>query len=406
MMTTRHALAVAALLAPALVPAGCSSQGSGAAAGRRGAAGAPVPILSARVEQKPMPVTLPAVGAVEAIATVQVRAQVTGQLGAIHFVEGQDVERGQLLFSLDARPFQAALQQAESIAARDSATWQNAKDQEARLRNLFERGLVSRDQYEAQRAAASALAATVAADRAAIDSARLNLQYTEIKAPIAGRTGSLGAHVGDLVRANDATALVVINQLSPVYVAFSVPGVHLPQIRRFQAQKPLHVSVALPPAAEQSATAGPGQPASPAAQREHGTVTFIDNAVDPQTGTIRLKATFANAARQLWPGAFVQVALDLTTDPDALVVPAVAVQTSQDGQFVYVVKADRTVEMRPVKVDRQQGDEMVIASGVSAGETVVTDGHLRLTPGARVAERQRDASDGPAAAGPGRPDGM
>jgi multidrug efflux system membrane fusion protein len=386
---------LAAAVAASSILAACSSSQTGGAPAdlRRGAAG-PVPILSATVEQTPMPVTLPAVGAVEAIASVQIRAQVTGQLRAIHFIEGQDVLKGQPLFSLDPRPFQATLQQAEAVAARDGATWQNAKDQEARLQTLFERGLISRDQFETQRASATALAATVAADKAAIESARLNLQFTEIKAPITGRTGSLGVHVGDLIRANDASAMVVINQMSPVYVAFSVPGHYLPAIRRYQEEGPLGVSAVLPPGAEQSATAAPGQSPSPAPGTGTGRVTFIDNTVDSQAGTIRLKATFTNTGRQLWPGAFVQVVLDLTTDPRAIVVPAIAVQTSQDGPYVYVVRPDRTVEMRPVKVDRQQGDRIVLAGGLSAGETVVTDGHLRLTPGARVVDRDQAPKGG------------
>ena len=403
----------------ALPVAGCSSSsqtGASANSGGRGGgrgAGGPVPIVSTRVEQKPMPVTLAAVGAVESIASVQIHSQVTGQLSTIHFVEGQDVETGQPLFSLDPRPFEAALQQAEAVTARDSATWQNAQDQRTRLENLFQRGLVSRDQFEAQRASADALAATVAADTAAVASARLNLQFTEIKAPMSGRTGSLGAHVGDLIRANDTNALVVINQMSPIYVSFSVPGRYLVDVRRYQARQPLQVSAVTPtgldrPEPEVQATPGTTVAAAQgdrrtAAGTARGTVTFIDNTVDPTTGTIRLKATFANADRHLWPGTFVQVALELTTDPSALVVPAVAVQTSQDGQFVYVVKPDRTVEMRPVTVDRQQGDQLVIASGVSAGETVVTDGHLRLTPGARVVERGGAApAAGPAESRAGR----
>ncbi len=387
------------LLASCLPLAACSSSsdtgGAAPAGGRAGGrgGGGPVPIVSTRVLQKPMPVTLSAVGAVESIASVQIHAQVTGQLSDITFVEGQDVEKGQPLFSIDSRPFDAALQQAEAVAARDTATWQNAQAQQARLDSLFTRGLVSRDQYEAQRASAAALAATVAADKAAIDTAHLNLQFTRITAPMSGRTGSLGAHVGDLIRANDTSALVVINQLSPVYVAFSVPGLYLSKVRRYQGERPLQVSAVIPPGADQSAMAAPGQAPAAITAQQRGTVTFIDNTVDPTTGTIRLKATFANADRHLWPGAFVQVVLDLTTDPNAVVVPAVAVQTSQDGQYVYVVKTDRTVEMRPVKVDRQQGDEMVIASGVSAGEIVVTDGHLRLTPGARVVERGDAAAD-------------
>jgi multidrug efflux system membrane fusion protein len=404
---TRHLIVLLAFCLPCVSCSSSSSTNGAASAGvgRSGArgAGGPVPVVTGRVEQKPMPVVLAAVGAVEAIASVQLHAQVTGQLSAIHFLEGQEVEKGQPLFSIDPRPFEASLQQAEAVLARDTATWQNAQEQQARLENLFKRGLVSRDQYETQRASASALAGTVAADKAAIDSARLNLQFTEIKAPISGRTGSLGAHQGDLIRANDTNALVVINQLSPVYVAFSVPGRYLSNIRRYQAEKPLQVTALTPAAADQSASvalgaagpglvpsadqATPGQAPAPPSAQARGTVTFIDNTVDPTTGTIRLKATFANTGHQLWPGAFVQVSLELTTDVNALVVPAVAVQTSQDGQFVYVVKPDRTVEMRPVRVDRQQGDQVVLASGVSAGETVVTDGHLRLTPGSHVSER-------------------
>jgi multidrug efflux system membrane fusion protein len=356
-----------------------------------------VPVLTARVEQKSMPVTLPGVGTVEAISSVQIRAQVTGQLSTVHFAEGQDVQKGQPLFSLDPRPFQAALQQAEAVLARDTATLQNAQAQQARAENLFQRGLIARDQFETQRAGAAALAATVAADAAAIETARLNLQYVDIRAPISGRTGTLGVHAGDLVRANDTIPLIVINQLSPVYVTFSVPGRYLTDIRLYQARAPLPV-VAVAPAGSTPGGSAPAAPAAgpagdaaragasdPAVAR--GVVSFIDNMVDQATGTIRLKGTFANADHQLWPGAFVQVTLQLTTDTDALVVPATAVQTSQDGQFVYVVKADRTVDMRTITTERQVGDQVVIAQGLSAGDVVVTDGQLRLTPGARVSER-------------------
>lgn len=410
MLTHTKQLVAALVVLPLL--AACSSPGRNASntadsagAGRgggggRGAAGA-VPVVTARAVQKPVPVTLPAVGTVEAISSVQVRAQVTGQLGAIHFAEGQDVRQGQLLFSLDARPFQAAVRQAEAVLSRDTATLNNAEAQQARAENLFGRGLIARDQYESLRASATALAGTVAADTAGLENTRLNLQYTAIKAPISGRTGALGAHVGDLVRANDTSPLVVINQLSPVYVAFSVPGRHLPDIRRYQAQRPLAVTALVAvgqpaeaaPAASITPGASNGTPsASPEAAR--GVVSFIDNTVDPTTGTIRLKGTFENARQQLWPGAFVQVALELTTTPNALVVPATAVQASQDGPYVYVVKADRTVELRPVKVDRQRGAETVIAEGLAAGEEVVTDGHLRLTPGVRVSERNQGAPRG------------
>jgi multidrug efflux system membrane fusion protein len=345
-----------------------------------------------------MPVTLPAVGTVEPVSSVEVRAQVTGQLGAIHFSEGQDVRKGQRLFSLDRRPFEAALRQAEAVLARDTATAQNAHAQKARAEDLFKRGLIPRDQFETQTASAVALDATVAADKAAVETTRLNLQYAEIVAPIAGRTGALGVHAGDLIRANDANPLVVINQVSPVYVAFSVPGRYLGDIRRYQSRSALPVVATTPSGTAPGAQAGSGEngasgagrtgtagsSAAPQAHGDRGAVSFIDNAVDPQTGTIRLKGTFPNANRQLWPGIFVQVTLQLTTEAGALVVPATAVQASQDGPYVYVVKPDRTVELRPVKVERQLGDEIVVAEGVAAGDEVVTDGHLRLTPGARV----------------------
>jgi multidrug efflux system membrane fusion protein len=348
-----------------------------------------------------MPVTIPAVGTVEALSTVQLRAQVTGQLSAIHFSEGQDVAKGQKLFSLDARPFQAALQQAEAVLARDTATAQNAQSQKARSDDLFKRGLIARDQYETQNASAASLEATVAADKAALENAKLNLQYAEIVAPISGRTGALGVHVGDLIRANDTTPMVVINQISPVYVTFSVPGRYLNDIRRYQAKKALPVQATMPSAitpgsqstlgqvgAAAAASSGRGvstaTPALAEATPERGLVSFIDNSVDPSTGTIRMKGTFQNDDRQLWPGTFVQVALQLTTDSDALVVPAAAVQASQDGQYIYVVKSDRTVEMRPVKIERQVGDQIVLAEGITPGEEVVVDGQLRLTPGARV----------------------
>ena len=361
-----------------------------------------MPVITAHVEQKPVPVILAAVGAAEAISSVQIRAQVTGQLSAVHFAEGQEVQAGQRLFSLDARPFAAAQQQAESVLARDAATLQNAQIQQGRAETLFNRGLLPRDQYDAQIASSASLAATVGADKAAVESARLNVQYAEITSPISGRTGSLGVNTGDLVRANDTIPLVVINQLSPIYVAFSVPGRNLADIRRYQAQKPLLV-VATGPA--DSSTPSPvaggagsmppaigggrgaaGSPA-PSVLSARGFLSFIDNVVDSATGTIRLKATFPNGDRQLWPGAFVQVTIQLTTDPDALVMPATAVQVSQDGQYVFVVKPDRTVEMRPIKVGRQQGDQVVVDQGLSAGEVVVTDGQLRLTPGVSVSER-------------------
>jgi multidrug efflux system membrane fusion protein len=389
--------AAAAATTPGTAGSGGRAGGGG---GRRGGGG-PVPVVTAKVEKRSVPVTIPAVGTAEPLSTVQVRAQVTGQLSAILFAEGQEVRKGQLLFTIDPRPFEAALRQAEAVLARDSATARNAEQQLARFEDLFKRGLIPRDQYETQRASKESLEATLAADRAAVENAKLNLAYTRIAAPMGGRTGALGIHVGDLVRANDATPLVVINQVSPIYVTFAVPGRYLGEIRRYQSRKPLVVTARgqapvapgaqAPAPVEQTPTLGrevaPGQGATMPAKPgliEHGRVTFIDNTVDASTGTIKLKGTFQNSSQGLWPGLFVQVTLNLTDEEGAIVVPGTAVQPSASGQYVYVVKADRTVEVRPVTVARQFEEDMIIEQGLAEGEEVVTDGQLRLTPGVQV----------------------
>jgi multidrug efflux system membrane fusion protein len=364
-----------------------------------------VPVVTARAVTRAMPVTLKAVGSAEALSTVDVRSQVTGQLSAIHFREGQDVAKGAPLFTLDARPFQAALSQAEAVLARDTAQASNARTQLERAKNLFDRGLISRDQYDTQNASASALEAPLAADRAQVETARLNLQYTRITAPISGRTGALQVHVGDLIRANDTTPMVVINQVNPIYVTFSLPGRLLSDIRQQQAKGALKLE-AMQSGAPQTSAADGTAPAAPATAPqpgaasdtppvETGTLTFIDNSIDPTTGTIKLKGTFTNANHALWPGLFTQVTLLLRTEPNALVVPAAAVQESQQGQFVYVVTPDHTAEVRPVKVERQDGEVAVIAQGINPGDEVVTDGQLRLTPGARVSTRPPDARPRP-----------
>ncbi|MEO7275985.1 MAG: efflux RND transporter periplasmic adaptor subunit [Vicinamibacterales bacterium] len=390
--------------------AGGGRAGGGRAGGRGG--GGPVPVVTGHSVVKAMPITIPAVGTAEPLGTVQLRAQVTGQLSRVHFAEGQEVRKGDTLFTLDSRPFEAALRQAEAVLARDTAQSKNAKSQQARYKELFDKGLIPRDQFETQDATAAALEATLAADQSLVENARLSLQYTVIKAPIAGRTGALAVHAGDLVRANDTAPLVVINQLAPIYVSFSVPGRYLPEIRQGQAKRPLQIQVrdnqgdapgapqVAPPAPGSSPTPGNGgQPASSTQRqtsmvREGGVVSFIDNAVDPTTGTIKLKGTFDNADHALWPGLFVQVTLVLGSDPSAVVVPAAAVQASQAGQYVFIVNAERTVEMRTVKIARQQGEEMVVAEGLKGGEEVVTDGHLRLTPGARVSTGTRGQGAG------------
>jgi multidrug efflux system membrane fusion protein len=350
--------------------------------GGRGGEGGPVPVTTGVTVEKPMPISVAAVGTAEAISTVQVRSQVTGRLAEIHFEEGQEVEAGQPLFTIDPQPFQVALDQATAVLARDTAQSTNAQSQVGRYQNLFDRGLIPRDQYETQLATAAALKATLAADEAAIAAAKLNLQYTQILAPASGRTGALLVHKGDLVQANGPTSLVVLNQMAPIYVTFSVPGKMLDEIRRYQRQGPLKVQVQTTD--------------SESAPLEGGQLTFIDNTVDPQTSTIKLKATFDNKDRALWPGAFVQTTLLLTVEPHAIVVPSVAVQAGQQGPYVWVVDDQNVAQMRPVTTERLEGTESVISSGLKSGEVIVTDGQLRLTPGARIANR---------AAGRGTPDG-
>ncbi|MGH9648988.1 MAG: efflux RND transporter periplasmic adaptor subunit, partial [Terriglobales bacterium] len=328
------------------------------------------PVSVAKVEQKSVPLELRVIGAVEAYSTVEAKAQVDGQLTEVHFTEGQDVRKGQLLFTIDRQPFEAELKRAEASLARNQAQAQNAQVQAARYTRLVGEGVVAKEQYEDVMTNAEALEAAVRADKAAVENAKVRLAYTSIHSPIDGRTGSLKVHRGNIVKANDEkSTLVVINQLTPIYSSFALPEQDLSEVRRYMAAGKLKVEATIP------------QDAGPAAE---GLVTFVDNAVDRTTGTIRLKATFPNHDRRLWPGQFVNVVLTLAEQKDALVVPSDAVQTGQQGLFVWVVKPDLTVESRPVKVARTRDNESVISQGLAAGETVVTDGHLRLMPGGRV----------------------
>jgi multidrug efflux system membrane fusion protein len=358
------------LIAATAFAAGCSGE---AAVEHPAAESAPadtgVPVTIARAERKPMTVDVSGIGTVEASSTVSVRSQMTGALMSVSLREGEDVKQGLVLFTLDSRPLDAALQQAQANLARDTAQAANAKVQAGRLQELANRGIVSKEQLQTSATTAAALDATVEADRAAVENARLQAQYATITAPISGRTGALLVHEGNLVRANDTNPLVVINQVSPVYVSFSVPEAQLPDFNRYLAQRALAIE-ALP-------TGDSGAPSK-------GRVSFVDNSVDPTTGTIRIKGTFTNADRRLWPGQFVNVVVTLATDPDAVVVPTVAVQNGQQGQFVFVVKDDKTVELKPVTVARTSGDESVVTRGLSGGETVVTDGQIRLVPGSRI----------------------
>ena len=344
-------------------------RGRGGRGGGRGDAGA-VPVTMAQVIERGLPVYVQAVGNVEALSTVEIRSQVTGPLLAVDFTEGQEVEKGQLLFTIDPRPFELAVRQAEAQLAKDTGQSKTAETQRARYASLFKSGLVSQEQFDSISATANSLQSTLQADQVQIDNARLQLQYTRIEAPISGRTGALQVHPGSLVRTADATPMVVLNQITPVRVTFSVPSQYLPEIRANQAKGALVTEAfAVTDSEVPSAT---------------GTLSFIDNAVDPTTSAIRLKGTFANAERKLWPGEFVQVRLRVSFDPHALVVPSSAVQSGPQGQYVYVIAANRTAELRLVKVGRTERDITVITQGLKNGEEVVTDGQLRLTPGARV----------------------
>lgn len=356
---------------------GTSNTPAAAAPAGRGGGTPPVAVTTGTVIEKAMPVNVRVVGNVEASSTVDVRSLVTGQLLKTEFREGDEVAAGQLLFTIDPRPFEVAVQQAEAMLARDTANQKNAEAQRTRYAGLMKEGLISQADYDTAATQAAALTASMAADRAAIENARLQLQYTKIVSPVAGRTGALLVHDGSVVRANDTAPLVVINQLSPVYVSFAVPARLLPQLRN-GARRDLSV------------TASPsGDATAPAS----GTMSFVDNAVDPSTDTIRLKASFANKDRRLWPGAFVDVTLRLSVASNAIVVPTVAVQASQQGQFIYVVKPDSTVEARAVKVAWIEGTESVISSGVKPGETIVLDGQLRLAPGAKISVKPATTSE-------------
>ncbi len=326
-----------------------------------------VPVTAGAVVERPEPVQVRAIGNVQPYSTVAVKAEVGGELVRVHFTEGQDVRKGDPLFTIDPRPFDAALKQAIANRDRDVAQEQYARVDAQRYEHLYQRGVIARDQYDQFRTNAEALKASVAADDAAIENARLQLEYTSIRSPIDGRTGSLLVYRGNLIKANDVP-LVTINQIQPIYVSFAVPAQYLSDIKRCMAAHPLRVEAA----PKEGGRAAAGQ------------LSFVDNNIDITTSTIQLKGTFPNRDRSLWPGEFVNVTLTLTMQGDAIVIPSQAVQTGQQGQFVFVVKPDMTVESRPIVVNRTLGPDTVVSSGVRPGEIVVTDGQLRLVPGAKV----------------------
>ena len=354
-----------------------------------GGAGGPVPVTVATAARRDVPVTLKAIGTVEASNTVKVRARVGGELMRMAFTEGQEVRTGDLLFTLDARPYESALQSAQADSARSAAQSVSAQAREQRYAELTGKDYVTKQDFDEAKANAAALRATLQANAAAVRNARLNLGYCTIRAPISGRTGTVSARQGSLVSANDPNPLVVIQQVVPVQVAFAVPEQRLPEIRRYAAEGTLRVRAA----------AG----GNDNSVRE-GVLAFIDNAVDRNTGTILLKATFPNEDQVLWPGQFVDVTLVLTIMKDAVVVPSPAVQKGQRGDFVYVVKPDQTVGMQPVTVSMTLDDSVVLSEGVQPDDRVVTDGQLRLSPGAKVEIKAGvgggSATDSPAS-GPG-----
>jgi multidrug efflux system membrane fusion protein len=332
-----------------------------------------VSVLTARVMATNMPVLIEPspVGHVTPISCVTIRPQVGGTISRVNFQEGQEVKAGDTLFTIDARPMQAALEQAQANLQRDRAQMANAKIQFEREQKLFDQKLVSQDEYDTSRAGFDALIGTVAADGAAVTNALLNLEFTQINSPINGRTGALQFHEGNVVKAPD-DVLLTINQIEPIYAVFAVPERFLPVIQRQSLGRTLAVTASF----ENLDTEPP-----------RGELTFIDNSVDPTTGTIQLRATFANRDRVLWPGQFVKIGLQLDELTNAVVVPSQAVQAGQAGQFTYVVKTDNTVEARPVATGVTYQGLTVIASGVSVGETVVTDGQLRLASGVLISDK-------------------
>jgi membrane fusion protein, multidrug efflux system len=352
-------------LAVAVVASGCTNKSAGA--GHEGRP--PAPVVVARVEQRDIPVQISAIGNVEAYQTVQVRSQVNGQIEKIFFKEGDDVRRGQKLFELDKRPFDAELQRALGQLKHDEAQAENSRIQQTRYTGLEQAGIVSHEQAGQLATQAKADAAAVEADMASVEAARVQLQYTDILAPVDARTGALMINLGNLVKANDTPYLVQLNQITPIYVTFFVPESNLDRVRQRTSMGQLKV-LAYPK----------GQPDNPA----QGQLTFIDNGVDTTTGMFKLKATFSNTDRRLWPGQFVDVSLELSTERNAIVVPTKAIQTGQQGEYVYVVRSDSTAESRPVKTLGTYKNLTVVAEGLNAGEQVIVNGHLRVAPNAKV----------------------
>ena len=344
---------------------------AGVSCNSKTAANAPelaVPVSVAKAAKKTVPIELSAISTGEAYSTVSIKGQVNAVLKEVHFKQGDFVKKGDLLFTLDARPFEALLAQAQANLDRDKAQAGLTVVQAERYKKLYDQGITPKEQYDQMLANAAAQQGSVHADEAAVESAKLQLQYCAIYSPVDGRTGALQVYPGNLVKENDVPVLVVINQIAPLFEDFSAPEQYLGVIKKYMAGGRLQIE------------ATPYGETVP----EKGYLTFVDNTVDNTTGTIKLKGTFDNVDHRLWPGQFSTVALRLSEDENATVVPTQAVQTGQTGDFVFVINADQRAESRPVKVARTLGAEAVIAKGVEPGETVVTDGQLRLIPGIKV----------------------
>ncbi len=363
-LTLKEWLAIMSL-AGIVALAGCSRGSSEPSFGERG----PVPVLAAKVVQKNVADTIHAIGRIEPFSTVDIKSQINGQVMQVNFREGQEVKKGDLLFTIDPRPFEAALRQAEANLAKDRALARQTSAEEQRYAFLLQQGVGSQQQYDQANASAASLAATVQADQASVQTAKLNLAYTSIRAPIDGRTGNLLVHAGNLVKPDADTPMVVINQVRPMYVDFAIPEQRLSEIRDYMATHKLGVEATLP------GTQGPG---------ESGELSFVDNTVDPKTGTITLKGLFPNTDGKLWPGQFVNATLILKEQPNAILVPSQAIQTGQQGSYVFVVQDGMKVERRTIVVGASLDGQTVVASGLKPGETVVTDGQLRLMPDSKV----------------------
>ena len=360
------------LLCCILLLPGCSSNANGD--GKKGQKKkSTIPVTIETSQNKTLPVEIGATGYVESFSTVVVQSQVTGILKSVHFKEGDEVKAGELLFTIDPRPFAANLAKAEALLAKDKAELDNAHREGERYALAVKKGFVSAEQADQAVTKVATLTATVKADQAAVDAARLELDNCSIRSPFNGRTGEVKTDPGNLIKANTDSPMVTIKQIKPVLAAFTIPGEHLADISKYRAAGTLKVLVPEKNAKGELLT---------------GSLSFIDNTVDPTTGVIRLKATFANADKTLWPGQMIDVRIQLTSRPDCIVIPSQALQTGQKGPYLYVVKDDQTVEYRQVTPGMLSNGDTVIDAGLQAGERVVTDGQMQLADGVKVEERK------------------